>query len=739
MPPASGFRGLLSLAILSALPAGVLGGDVLSSTGYTSCQTNATVQVTALNVTYHRNTRVIVFDVAGYSTRVQNVTADLVVTAYGEQVYTKSFDPCDSQYNLTQICPIPADSFSARGVQTVPEEYASQIPSIAYSIPDLDGDVKMTLKEKGTNDAVACVESTVGNGNTLQTPAVKYVGVGVAAAALGFSVVSAVAAGGHPGASTSSPTFGEVIGWFQGMAMNGMLSVNYPRVYRSFTTNFAFSTGLISWGSMQTAIDNFRKSTGGNLTDDSSTYLKNNATLVYSDGTDSSSTSSNTKRALDTTLLWARDSTVNVGDSSSNSSASSNSTKMDHIVSGIQAYTEQLTIPSGNAFMTILLIFFCIVGVIIVFILLLKVILEAWSMFGNIPKSMESWRQRYWWRLAKALTNLILLAYGTWTMYCIYQWTDGDSWAAKVLAGVTFAAFTAVLIWFTWVIFKKAHEFKKMGGDASGLYEDKETWVKYNLFYENFKRGYWWIFVPAIVYAFARGAIIAIANGHGFVQAGGQIIVEGIFLILLLWKRPYQRKSGNWINIFIQVVRVLSVVCVLVFVEELGISQTTKTVTGIVLIVVQCVLTAALAILIGVNALITCIRENPHRKARKAQAKMSCDLDNLTPLDARNSLFMESMAQKGGSIYTTPIVAAAPFGDQKGRYNPVPLRPDSPADIGVQRSYSRQPRSRGDEDRERLVSDAASMGHRAERSVSRDRSPDEREPQLPDVGYGRAY
>lgn len=86
---------------------------------------------------------------------------------------------------------------------------------------------------------------------------------------------------------------------------------------------------------------------------------------------------------------------------------------------------------------------------------------------------------------------------------------------------------------------------------------------------------------------------------------------------LLLWARPFERKSGNVINIFIQVVRVLSVVCILVFVEELGIAQTTQTVTGLVLIVVQSVLTGVLAILIAVNAIILCCRENPHRKRRK--------------------------------------------------------------------------------------------------------------------------
>ena len=86
---------------------------------------------------------------------------------------------------------------------------------------------------------------------------------------------------------------------------------------------------------------------------------------------------------------------------------------------------------------------------------------------------------------------------------------------------------------------------------------------------------------------------------------------------LLIWSRPYERRSGNVINIVIQVVRVLSVVCILVFVEELGIAQTTKTVTGVILIAVQSALTGVLAILLAVNAIISCCKQNPHRRRRK--------------------------------------------------------------------------------------------------------------------------
>ncbi|SMQ51858.1 unnamed protein product [Zymoseptoria tritici ST99CH_3D7] len=734
MRSSMGFRRYLPVLLLGALPASVSGVDVLTTNGFSLCSTSSSIQVDRLDATYDRNSKVITFDVAGSSTESQKVTLHLTVTAYGKQVYERDFDPCD--LNMEQMCPVPSGSFAAKGSETIPDKYASQIPSIAFSVPDLDGLVKLEVKSS-SGEQIACIQSEVGNGKTFNIPSVKYAAAGVAGVALVFTGAAALASGGSPGATGPSPSFGEVLGWFQGMAMNGMLSVKYPKVYQSFTTNFGFSAGLVEWGSMQTAIDNFRASTGGNVTENNYEYLKNNVTLVLNQ--DSNNKTSKAKRALDTALLWARQTTVNVngqstdvntglqdsGNTANNTATSDMSPKDKQFVTGIQAYAEQLSIPSSNTFMTILLVWAIVVAAIIVLILIGKVILEAWAQCGTLSKSLDSWRKRYWWRMAKAITNLVLLLYGIWTMWCVYQFADGDSWAAKVLAGVTLALFTALLAGFSWRIYAKAHQYKKLEGAPNGLYEDKEVWIKYSLFYDSYKKSYWWLFVPVILYMFARGCIIAGANGHGMVQVAGQLIVEALMLILLLWTRPFARRSSQWINITIQTVRVLSVVCILIFVEELGFSQTTTTVTGVVLLVVQSIMTGLLAILIAINAIIACIKENPHRRKRKdaEKARLEKDLDNLTPLNARNSLLMGNMSQRGHepSIYKAPIVSPAPFGDKRGRYDAVPTRTNT--------AY----RGRGaDDDDEILMNRAQPMPWRDHsRNGSRASSVQSREPRLP--------
>lgn len=685
---------LAPFILLASAPLGVLAGDVLKTNGYSSCLTGPSdIKVNKLDIQFDRSSKKLVFDVSGTNEKEQKVTAILKVNAYGKEVYNQPFDPCDDKTKVDQLCPVPKGTFSAKGEQTIDEKYLADIPAIAFSIPDIDSQATMQLKAKDGGSDLACITSQVTNGQSLSTAGVQYIAAGIAGAALILTGASAFASAGTTGAATSSPTFGDVIFWFQGMALNGMMSADVPGVYRSWSKNFAFSTGLIEWESMQKSIDGFREKTGGNLTQNNVDFLKN-ATLVHVD-----QKVSLTKRAL----LFARDE-LSTG---TNGTASEDDNKVIHMVKGIQGFVEEYTIPDGNAFMTVLLVFAIVVAAITVGILLFKVILETWALFGSFPKRLTSFRKRYWWTLAKTLTNLVLLLYGIWVMYCVYQFKNGDSWAAKTLAGVTLAAFTAILAFFTWKIWSIAHKFKKLEGNTEALYDDKEVWRKYSMFYENYKKSYWWIFIPAIIYMFARGCVIAGADGHGLAQAAGQLIVEALLLVVLLWSRPYSLKSGNWINIVIQVVRVLSVVCILVFVEELGMSQTTKTVTGLVLVVVQASLTGVLAILIAVNAIIICCKENPHRKKRK-EAEKARDVDNLTPLDARNSLLMDP-SEHSNKRNSFPV----PFGPRAGGYDQVPLSEQNTA-------YNR---ADGYSDQGVLLADASTFG----RTPSHARSMDSRD------------
>jgi hypothetical protein len=94
-----------SLLVLSALPAGVWSTNILSTDGFSSCGTNSDINVQKMNIQYNQATNKVTFDVAGTSNKEQKVMASLVVTAYGKEVYQKTFNPCDNATAVTQLCP----------------------------------------------------------------------------------------------------------------------------------------------------------------------------------------------------------------------------------------------------------------------------------------------------------------------------------------------------------------------------------------------------------------------------------------------------------------------------------------------------------------------------------------------------------------------------------------------------------------------------------------------------------
>jgi hypothetical protein len=98
--------GLPTLALtVAALAGGVLGADVLQTTGFSNCNGNTEITVRTADISYDNSNKLVTFDVAGTSSRVQNVTAELNVTAYGQQIYTNSFNPCDAATFVDQLCP----------------------------------------------------------------------------------------------------------------------------------------------------------------------------------------------------------------------------------------------------------------------------------------------------------------------------------------------------------------------------------------------------------------------------------------------------------------------------------------------------------------------------------------------------------------------------------------------------------------------------------------------------------
>ncbi len=94
-----------ALLSLGAVLPQALAADTLSTSGFNLCMQDSDINVQTLDVTYTKSTKLVVFDVAGTNSKEQNVTATLTVTAYGSQVYSKTFDPCGTEIHVDKLCP----------------------------------------------------------------------------------------------------------------------------------------------------------------------------------------------------------------------------------------------------------------------------------------------------------------------------------------------------------------------------------------------------------------------------------------------------------------------------------------------------------------------------------------------------------------------------------------------------------------------------------------------------------
>ena len=97
---------LAPFLLLASAPLGALANDVLKTNGYSSCLNgNSDITVNKLDIQFDRTTKKIKFDVSGTNGKEQKVMATLKVNAYGKEVYSNTFDPCEGDMKVDQLCP----------------------------------------------------------------------------------------------------------------------------------------------------------------------------------------------------------------------------------------------------------------------------------------------------------------------------------------------------------------------------------------------------------------------------------------------------------------------------------------------------------------------------------------------------------------------------------------------------------------------------------------------------------
>lgn len=215
-----------------------------------------------------------------------NPEATVSVDVYGLYPVNWTIAICDILDGL--LCPLPVINFTGGSVLPIPTTLSSKIPSIAWSVPDLEIYLTVSFEDIDTKENIACLQASLSNGWSTRQTAVLWSTAAFALLAIGVSwfhtcwnycrVDELIMAGeGSLGASaalagvvtgSSSPAqwrMVDVVYFFQTIATAGMLGVDYPNVFSNFVLNFRWAVGMFHTTSVQNAINSARRKTGAKL------------------------------------------------------------------------------------------------------------------------------------------------------------------------------------------------------------------------------------------------------------------------------------------------------------------------------------------------------------------------------------------------------------------------------------------------------------------------------------------
>jgi hypothetical protein len=375
------FASLVSCAALALST--VSAERIIVSNSLNSCSGASNFTATLFNVAYTPGNNSLAVSLSGVSSLNGNVTANYQLIAYGFTVINETINPCDA--GLKGFCPLqsgqipPIDTFFP-----VPSDAVSMIPGVAFTVPDLDGVVRVYVKDRDTGATLACMEADLSNTKSVYQPAVGWVTAVIAGLGL---VASCITSGlGHTNtAAHVAANAVSLFGFFQAQAVVGLTAVHMPPIVQSWTQNFAWSMGIIRVSFLQKLATWYQRATGGTP----STYLSTLSVYsvqVQKRGLVQRGLDYVSKRSLE---LMNHAATHAIRAMSKRQSNSDDDNPADHIgevkvVRGIERVGFRAKIERTNIFMTGVIFFIFILLLVAVLVAIAKVILDLLAKKGAI-------------------------------------------------------------------------------------------------------------------------------------------------------------------------------------------------------------------------------------------------------------------------------------------------------------------------------------------------------------------
>ncbi|ORY71671.1 calcium spray protein [Pseudomassariella vexata] len=623
----------LFLAIAAISRAPVANAErVLSSTSLNTCQENSGFTASRFNVVFTPNNASVFVNMLAVSSIESHVVFDIAIFIYGYEFMRRTINPCDTGF--AGFCPMTAGKTSTPFNLFLNKDAVDQIPTIAYTFPDLDAKVRVFINSTDGSSAghsVACVETNISNGKTVDLLGVKW----AAAIVTGLALLSSAIFSGLGHSNTASHVAANALSlcsYFQAQAIVGLVRISLPPVVQAWTQDFQWSLGIIKVAFLESIYTWYQRATGGTPSELFSSLAQVSVQVE--------------KRALHMVrpaldlfesatarLPVAAHSLARRADTTQTSSGS-------YVITGIPRVAFRALIETTNIFMTGVIFFWIILLATIVFVAAFKGLCEAFVkakwMRGDIFQDFRNgWRTV----LKGILFRISLIGYAPIAILCLWQLAERDSAAEVVLAIGFFLGLTGTLAWASYKVIRIAKRSVTLHKNpAYILFSDLHTLNKWGFLYIQFRASAYYFIVPVLGYTLLKAIFIAFASGAA--QAIALIIIEAAALIAATVLRPWMDKKTNSFNIAICVVNFLNAIMLLIFTEIFNQPPLATGIVGVVLWILNAAFTLVLLIMLIITTTLVFFHGNPDGRYqymaddRTSFMKSQSQLNTTTELDA---------------------------------------------------------------------------------------------------------
>lgn len=549
----------------------------------------------------------------------------------------------------------------ASGMIPVSPNDVSNIPEIAYSIPDFEGQAILRVFDNLTQTEIGCYSAIVTNGASFSQPAAVGTVLGIFTL---ITLVASVATAMYGEAVSTmrlhyahSLSTGVVFAVWQHIFFSGALSVNWPSVLPAFWSNFAWAGGMIYNTNMQNSINSF---------------IGNNKGNTVSVGAAASGASSPTLGGgYDITKIYKRHQLRKMIERSLSARATSDDQAGNgfygHAVgegsplpgnySGFAGTLAEENIPASNAFTTGLIWFVILLVILVGAVVLLKWTIEGLIRVKWLNKDRFKLFRAHWLTFVAATAlRVCYLAFFMIMFLTIFQLTYDSSSGVKGLAGAMFAIFilgvpaTAIYAF----IYKRRrdrlsdhaqaapsetrgpesqavaadqatavgnekfsfkHFWQRRTASATrvaprpavathNIHDDNDFTIRFGWLTARFRRTRWWFFAFWLFYEFLRAVFYGGASTYALAQVFALLVVEILAFAFIVWARPFEGQRLNVLVVYcLGFSKIVTVALSATFDVRFNLGRIITTAIGIVIIVVQGILTIITLIAIIVGAI----------------------------------------------------------------------------------------------------------------------------------------